>query len=33
MNYTAASAAAPDDNVFYDSERERGKENCTLQQI
>lgn len=23
MNYTAASAAAPDDNVFYDSKRER----------
>lgn len=25
MNYTAASAAAPDDNVFYDSRREGRK--------
>lgn len=25
MNYTAASAAAPDDNVFYDSGREGRK--------
>lgn len=35
MNYTAAASAAPDDNVFYDSkrERERGKGYCTLQQI
>lgn len=31
MNYTAASAAAPDDNVFYDSWIAGG--NCTLQQI
>ncbi len=29
MNYTAASAAAPDDNVFYDSGERGGKLHTT----
>lgn len=33
MNYTAASAAAPDDNVFYDSGSKGWGGDCTLQHI